>query len=45
MDWLEKNKAILDCYEKSLTCRDENNTIRTVQGIRKPVSVRQISAM
>jgi hypothetical protein len=45
MDWLEKHKVILDCYEKSLTYRDENNTVRTVQGIKKPVSVRQISAM
>jgi len=45
MDWLEKHKEILDCYEKSLTYRDEKNTIRTIQGIRKPVSVRQISTM
>jgi hypothetical protein len=45
MDWLEKHKVILNCYEKSLTYRDENNTVRTIQGIKKPVSVRQISAM
>jgi hypothetical protein len=45
MDWLEKHKAVLDCYEKSLKYKDENDTVRTVQGIQKPVSVRQISAM
>jgi hypothetical protein len=45
MDWLEKHKVILNCYEKSLIYRDEKNTVRTIQGIRKPVSVRQISTM
>jgi len=45
MDWLEKHKVILNCYEKSLTYRDENNIVRTIQGIRKLVSVRQISTM
>jgi hypothetical protein len=32
MDWLEKHKVILDCYKKSLTYIDENDTVRTVQG-------------
>jgi hypothetical protein len=45
MDWLEKNKEILDCYEKSLTYRDKNNTLRIVQGIKKLVLVRKISTM
>jgi hypothetical protein len=45
MDWLEKHKVILDCYQKSLIYRDENNIVRTVQGIKKPVLVRNISAM
>ena len=45
MDWLEKHKVILNCYKKSLIYGDENNTIRTIQGIRKLVSIRQILAM
>ena len=45
MDWLEKHKVILNCYEKSLTYRDENNTVRTIQWVRKLVLVRQISTM
>jgi hypothetical protein len=45
MDWLEKYQVILKYYEKSLIYRDENNTIRMIRGIRKPVSARQISAM
>jgi hypothetical protein len=45
MDWLERNKAIPYCYEKSHKYKDKNDTARTIQGIQKPVSVRQISAM
>jgi len=45
MDSLEKHKVIINCYEKSFVYKDENNTSRTVQGIRKPVCVRQISTM
>ena len=45
MDSLEKHKVILNCYENSLIYIDENNTVRTIQGIRKTVSVRQISVM
>ena len=40
MDWLERHKVVLDCYEKSLKYKDENDTVRTIQGIQKPVSVR-----
>jgi predicted aspartyl protease len=40
MDWLEKYKVILNCYGNSLFYRDKNNTVRMIQGIRKPVSVR-----
>lgn len=25
MDWLDKHHAILDCYNKSLTCLDEKS--------------------
>ena len=45
MDWLERHKVVLDCYEKSLKYKDKNDTVRTVQGIQKPISVRKISAL
>jgi len=45
MNWLERHKEFLYFYEKSFTYKDENNTVRKVQGIQKPVSVRQISTM
>jgi hypothetical protein len=45
MDWLEKHKAVLDCYTELLNYKDDFGTTRTTQGIPKPVSVRQVSAM
>jgi predicted aspartyl protease len=45
MDWLEKHKAVLDCYAKTLRYKDDYDTTRTTQGIPKPISVRQVSTM
>jgi hypothetical protein len=45
MDWLKRHRVILNCYEKSFLYKDGNKISRTIQGIRKPVSVRQISTM
>jgi predicted aspartyl protease len=45
MDWLEKHKAVLDCYAKTLNYKDNFGTTRTTQGIPKPVSIRQVSMM
>jgi hypothetical protein len=45
MDWLEKHKVVLNCYEKLFVYKDENNTVRTLQGIIKPVFIRKISMM
>ena len=45
MDWLEQHNAVLDFYTKILSYKDNFGTIRTTQGIQKPVSVRQVSAM
>jgi hypothetical protein len=45
MDWLEQHKAILDCYTKILSYKDNFGTVRTTQGIPNPVSARKVSAM
>jgi hypothetical protein len=45
MDWLAAHKAKLDCYYKTLECVSEEGKRITLRGIRKPVSVRQISAL
>jgi hypothetical protein len=45
MEWLATHKSRLDCYHKSLECVSKEGKRITLQGILKPVSVRQISAL
>jgi hypothetical protein len=45
MDWLCKHHVVLDCYNKVFTCLDEEGNLRTVQGIPRTVSIREISAL
>jgi hypothetical protein len=45
MDWLAAHKARLDCYHKILECVSKEVKRITLQGIRKPVSMRQISTL
>ena len=37
MDWLEKHRAKVDCYENFLECIDEEGRERLVRGIPKQV--------
>jgi hypothetical protein len=45
MDWLAAHKARLDYYHKTLECVSKEGKRITLQGIQKPVSVKQISAL
>jgi hypothetical protein len=45
MDWLEQHHIILDYYNKEFTCLDEEGKLRTIQGIPKEVTVREISIL
>jgi hypothetical protein len=45
MDWLEKHIVVLDFYSKAFTCLDEEGNSRTVQGIPRPISIREISTL
>ena len=45
MDWLDQHHALLDCRNKEFTCLDEEGNHKTVQGIPRVVTVREISAM
>jgi hypothetical protein len=45
MDWLVAHKTKLDCYNKTLECENGEGRRITLQGIQKPVSVRQISSL
>jgi hypothetical protein len=45
MDLLEKYHVILDCYNKIITCLDEEGKQGKIQGILRVVAVREISTM
>jgi hypothetical protein len=45
MGWLEKHHAILDCYNKTMACLDEERQQGKIQDIPRVVNVRDISAM
>jgi len=45
MDWLVSYKTKLDYYHKTLECVNEGGRKTTLQGIQKPVSVRQMSTL
>jgi len=43
MDWFDKHCVILGCYNKAFTCLDEEGNSRTMQGIPRTLSIREIS--
>jgi hypothetical protein len=45
MDWLDENHVVLDCYNKAFTCLDEEENLRSVQGITIVVTIREVSAL
>ena len=45
MDWIEKNRIMSNCYDKTFTCiYDTVNTIK-VKGIPRKVMIREISSL
>ena len=45
MDWLDQHHVVIDCHNKKFTCLDEEGNLRTIQGIPRVVTVREISTM
>jgi hypothetical protein len=45
MDWLDQHHVVLDYYNKVFTYLDEQGNLRTVQGIPRVVTIREISAL
>ena len=45
MGWMEKKKALMNCWDKTLHCVDEEGKPFILKGKQKPISVRQISAL
>jgi hypothetical protein len=45
MDWWGKHHVVLDCFNKTITCLDEEGKHRKIQDIPRVVAIREISAM
>ncbi|KAH9296682.1 hypothetical protein KI387_044262 [Taxus chinensis] len=45
MDWLSAHRARMDCYHKTISCVDDLGVESVIVGVRRPVSIRTISAM
>ena len=45
MVWLESHHAILDCYNKTFTCLNDEGQHVLVEGIPKSISLRQITVL
>jgi hypothetical protein len=45
MDWLEKHHVVLDCYNMTITCLDEEGQQGKLQGIPRAILFREVSAM
>ena len=45
MDWLEKHRVVLNCYDKTFTCINNDGKLISVKGIHRKKIVRHISAL
>ena len=45
MDWLEEHKVVLNYFDKTFTCTDDNGDIIKVKGIPRKVTIREIYAL
>ena len=45
MDWLEKRRVLLNCYDKTFSCIDDKGKKVTVKGIARKVMIREIYAL
>ena len=39
MDWLDEHHVVLECYNKTFTCLDEEGNLKTIQGIPRSVTI------
>ena len=45
MDWLYAHNAKMDCRQKRVECVDDDGISRVILGVKRPISLRMISAM
>ena len=45
MDWLEQHQVVLNCFDKTFTCLNNEGETVTVKGIPRKTTIRQIYAL
>ena len=45
MDWLEQHRVVLNCFDKTFTCLNNEGEVVIVRGIPRKTTIRQISAL
>jgi hypothetical protein len=45
MDWLDAHHVVLYFHNKNFTCLDEEGKKRTLKGIPRPISIRDVSSL
>ena len=45
MDWLEEHRLILNCYDKTFTCLNNDEKSISVKGIPRKTTIRKISTL
>lgn len=45
MHWLDTDHVVLDCYNKTFTCLNEEGKHEIMKGIPRPITIRQISCL
>ena len=45
MDWLEQHRVVLNCFDKTFTCVNNDGETVNVKGIPRKTTIRQISAL
>ena len=45
MYWLDKHRVILNYYDKTFSCLDDESNTIVIKGIPRKITVREISAL
>ena len=45
MDWTEEHKVVLNCFDKTFTCTNDNGNNIKVKWIPRKVTIREISSL
>ena len=45
MDWLEQHRVVLNCFDKTFTCVNNEGETINITGIPRKTTIRQISAL